>query len=588
MQAQQRSHRYVAVLLAVTFPALAILEISNADMTSPLSPVRWASYLILAIWAIWLAQREDANTMILVLSTTWFFGTLAIIEALFEVDVSAFDFATTFGLIMLLGVLAGTLSSGSRIVWSVAAGVSAGVWSVTMGLLRDDPAEVIAVRALISVAGVVFTIALVSRLYDQLSESISRYDRATRLQNAIATSSEALLVQTDAFAIYEALRALLDATDADYAYVDRNTDVDGAIQWEIIADATRKAALPSGGWRSGVYLESSVAYRALRDRRAVTMRTKDLKGEERAGYEKDGIVTEASVPIFVGEVFRGSIGFVQYTGDRLWTEDEIATLWRAAHMIGAYWRRQDDQAQLRASNESKDRLLASVSHEIRTPLTAIVGLSEEIASSRTSLGTEELDELNAIIAVQSRELAELVEDLLVASRAEFGNLSIKPGTIDLREEVDSVVRGINESHPTHKRIAVAGSEVFAWADPLRCRQIIRNLLTNAIKYGGDRIAVIVQPQGDRAQVLVADDGDGVRPAEAELIFERYYRSQQSPTQPGSVGIGLAVSRQLAEMMSGTLRYVGNVDESRFELSLPLSAVVASEGDLVASGPGPVA
>jgi signal transduction histidine kinase len=243
---------------------------------------------------------------------------------------------------------------------------------------------------------------------------------------------------------------------------------------------------------------------------------------------------------------------------------------------------------LRASNESKDRLLASVSHEIRTPLTAIVGLSEEIASSRTSLGTEELDELNAIIAVQSRELAELVEDLLVASRAEFGNLSIKPGTIDLREEVDSVVRGINESHPTHKRIAVAGSEVFAWADPLRCRQIIRNLLTNAIKYGGDRIAVIVQPQGDRAQVLVADDGDGVRPAEAELIFERYYRSQQSPTQPGSVGIGLAVSRQLAEMMSGTLRYVGNVDESRFELSLPLSAVVASEGDLVASGPGPVA
>ncbi|GEM_PF-1146202 len=584
IRAQQRFHRYVAVLFAVTFPALALLEISNADMTSPLAPVRWASYMVLAIWAIWLTQRDDADTMALVLSAILFFGALAIIEAAFGVDVSAFDFATTFGLIMMLGVLAGTLSSGSRLVWSVAAGVTAGLWSVTMGMLRDDQPEVIAVRALISVAGVVFTTVLVSKLYDQLSESISRYEKATRLQNAIATSSEALLVQTDAFAIYEALRALLDATDADYAYVDRNTEKEGATDWEIIADATRKTALPSGGWKRGTYREESAVFRDLRDRRAVTVRTRDLTGEERAAYEHDGIVTEAAVPIFVGESFRGSIGFVQYTGERQWSEDEIATLWRAAHMIGAYWRRQDDQEQLRASNESKDRLLASVSHEIRTPLTAIVGLSEEIVSSRTSLGGEELDELNGIIAVQSRELAELVEDLLVASRAEFGNLSIKPGRIDLREEVDSVVRGISESHPTRKTIAVAGSDVCAWADPLRCRQIIRNLLTNAIRYGGDRIAVMVQESGGKAQILVADDGAGVKPAETELIFERYYRSQQSPTQPGSVGIGLAVSRQLAEMMEGTLRYVGSTDESRFELSLPLSDSEAPEGLLIGSNP----
>jgi signal transduction histidine kinase len=249
-------------------------------------------------------------------------------------------------------------------------------------------------------------------------------------------------------------------------------------------------------------------------------------------------------------------------------------------MIGAYWRRQDDQEQLKASNESKDRLLASVSHEIRTPLTAIVGLSEEIASNGTSLGNDELEELNSIIAVQSRELAELVEDLLVASRAEFGNLSIKPGLINLRDEVDSVLRGVTESHPTHKVIAAAGSGVQAWADPLRCRQIIRNLLTNAIRYGGDRIAVMVQENGEAAQILVADDGKGVGPAETELIFERYYRSQQSPTQPGSVGIGLAVSRQLAEMMGGTLRYVGSLDESRFELSLPLGSSEQQDGLLI--------
>jgi signal transduction histidine kinase len=582
MEAQRRFHRYVAVLFAVTFPALAILEISSADMQSSLAPIRWASYVVLAIWAIWLTQRADADAMVLVLSTTWFFGTLAIIEALFDVDVSAFDFATTFGLIMLLGVLAGTLSSGNRLIWSVAAGATAAVWSVTMGILYAENVEVIAVRAVIAIAGVFFTAALVSKLYDQLSESITRYERATRLQHAIATSSEALLVQTDTFAIHEALKALLDATKADYAYVDRNIEKDGATHWEIVADAIRKTASPAGAWTTGEYSEESSVFRSLRERRAAIIRTKDLEGEERASYEQDGILTEVAVPIFVGATFRGSIGFVDYTGDRQWSEDEIATLWRASHMIGAYWRRQDDQDQLRASNESKDRLLASVSHEIRTPLTAIVGLSEEIVSSRTSLGGEMLDELNGIIAVQSRELAELVEDLLVASRAEFGNLSIKPARVDLREEIDSVVRGVGESLRTPKRIDVTGSAVLAWADPLRCRQILRNLLTNAIRYGGDQIEVRLQAQSGTAQILVADDGEGVDPGEAELIFERYYRSEQSPTQPGSVGIGLAVSRQLAEMMDGSLRYVVSAEESRFELSLPLSTVDLPEGRLVTS------
>ncbi|MGH8914067.1 MAG: sensor histidine kinase [Acidimicrobiia bacterium] len=579
---QQRFHRYVAILLAVTFPALSIVEISSADMGSPLAPARWASYLVLAVWALWLTQQEEADTMILVLATTWFFGTLALVEALFEVDISAFDFATTFGLVMMLGVVAGILSWGSRLIWSAAAGATIAAWSIAMGLIFGNKVEVIAIRAVIAISGVVLTTALVSRIYHQLVESISRYEKATRLQNAIATSSEALLVQTAEFAIYEALKALLDATEADYAYVDRNIESEGSVSWEIIADATRKTIRPSGGWRTGEYRETSPTFRALRDRRAVTIDTKDLQGEERAVYEKDGIITEVAVPIFVGALFRGSIGFVEYTGDRQWSDDEIATLWRASHMIGAYWSRQDDQEQLKASNESKDRLLASVSHEIRTPLTAIVGLSEEIVSSRTSLGGEELDELNGIIAVQSRELAELVEDLLVASRAEFGNLSIKRGRIDLRAEVDSVVRGINETHPTRKKMAVAGSGVHAWADPLRCRQIIRNLLTNALRYGGDRIAIMVQAHRDMAQILVADDGEGVQPTEAELIFERYYRSQQSPTQPGSVGIGLAVSRQLAEMMEGTLRYVGSSGESRFELSLPLSTMENPQGVLIGS------
>ena len=362
-------------------------------------------------------------------------------------------------------------------------------------------------------------------------------------------------------------------------------EIDGEPGWEITADAARRSAGYGNNWRTGKYSDIPSSYGPLSQGKAVVTHTKSLKGDEKRIYLDDGILSEASVPIFVAGEFRGTIGFVQYTDDRRWTEAEIQTLWRASHMIGAYWGRQDYAQELRASNESKERLLASVSHEIRTPLTAIVGLSEEINASRTSLGDEELDELNGIIAVQSRELAELVEDLLVASRADFGNLSIKPEMIDLREQAQRVLEGVRESHPTGKTLRTEGLGVMAWADPLRVRQILRNLLTNAIKYGGEEIVVKVEEHDGLAQVIVADDGPGVPVHESDLIFERYYRSAESPTQPGSVGIGLAVSRQLAEMMDGSLEYVGKGTQPRFELSLPNSAPTAV--DTIASNTGEV-
>lgn len=568
VEAQKPLHRYIAVLFAVVFPALAVMEISGGDLTSPSGPIRWASYLVLGIWALYLVQSDDPNTLVLVITTMGFFGSLAIIEALFGVEVSAFDFATTFGLILMIGILAGTLTAGSRLVWAGAVALSVAVWSIALGVLAEDDLRVMAVRAVIAAAGVILTTVLVSKLFDELAEAIEKYDRSARLREAIARCSEALLVQTEAFAVYEAVKALLDASQADYAYVDRNIEVDGELGWEIVADAAKGVAGYGSAWKEGRYSLVPSLHGPLAAGRAVVVHTKDLAGEERALYEDDGIYSEAAVPIFVSGEFRGSIGFILYTHDQPWSDADIQTLWRASHMIGAYWRRQEDAEELRDSNESKERLLASVSHEIRTPLTAIVGLSEEIISSRTSLGDEELDELNGIIAVQSRELADLVDDLLVASRADGGSLSINPEITDLRDQAEKVLRGVQESHPTDKKIILQGEGVEAWADPLRVRQVIRNLLTNAIKYGGERIVLGVSVNEGRALVMVADDGVGVPDQESDLIFERYYRSAQSPTQPGSVGIGLAVSRQLADLMDGTLEYIDGESQHRFELSLP--------------------
>jgi len=532
---------------------------------------RLAGPVVLTIWAIVVARSDEPDSIPLVLAAMWFTGTLVMVEAIFDVDVTSFDFSTAFGLIMLFAVLAGTLSMGSRLLWAGGLAGAVAAWVVLVGLLTGDSVDAMGVRAVIATAGVVFTTALVAELYDQLTASIAAHDRAVRLQDAVARCSEALLVHPDSFALHEAVRAVFEATDADYAYVDRTVEVGGEPGWEIVAHVEHRVDGVGVDWQTGKYSSIPSTYGALIAGEASIIHTTELTGAERKLYDRDHILSEVCVPIFVGQDFRGSIGFVEYSNDRRWSDAEIQTLWRAADMVGAYWKRQDDAEALKASNESKDKLLASVSHEIRTPLTAIVGLSEEIANDREGMSADELDDLNRIIAVQSRELAELVEDLLVASRADFGNLSIRPEMIDLRGQLEQVLEGLRESTPTEKTVAFSGESMMAWADPLRVRQIMRNLVTNAIKYGGDRVVVAVREQADDVVVVVADNGVGVNEREAKLIFERYYRSAQSPTQPGSVGIGLAVSRQLAEMMSGTLQYVhGGGGQHRFELTLPLA------------------
>lgn len=583
VDAQRRFHLYVAVLIAATCLILAVVELNRVRSMDPGAALAWVGYIVILVWALYIIRNQGkGSAMMLVLAQISYWGSLVLFESRFGVEITSFDFVTTFGTVMMLGVLAGTLAAASRLLWAVAISCTIAFWAVIVGNQLGDAREVLWVRAVIAIAGVVFTTALVSKLFDQLAYTILQYDRSRRLQDAIAKCSEALLVETDTFAVNEALKAILEATDANYGYVDKTIDIDGEPGWEIIADAADRPAGYGNNWKVGLYGSTPEVYDSLSMGDAVVVHTSELEGEQRALYEADGIHSEVSVPISVEGEFRGSIGFVQYTSHRTWHSNEIQTLWRAAQMIGAYWQREDQARALRASNESKDRLLASVSHEIRTPLTAIVGLSEEIISSRRSLGEEELCELNGIIAVQSRELAELVEDLLVASRADFGNLSIRPELVDLGSQAERVLRGVRESHRTDKQISLSSGEATAWADPLRVRQILRNLVTNAIKYGGERIVLSVGQRGDQTRLLVADDGPGIPSDEAELIFERYYRSAGSPTQPGSVGIGLAVSRQLAELMGGSLDYVmQGRSQHHFELTLPAadSDGVAEAGQL---------
>lgn len=233
---------------------------------------------------------------------------------------------------------------------------------------------------------------------------------------------------------------------------------------------------------------------------------------------------------------------------------------------------------------SKDAFLASVSHELRTPLTSIVGFAMTLEESGAELGDSHAQELVSHIASQSREMADLVEDLLVAARADLGTLSISMGSVVLCDVACDVVEtarhvGLAEG----KELRIDGTTAPAVGDDLRCRQIIRNLVTNALRYGGDVVTVRGSTGPTMAHLDVIDNGTGLGADEADRIFEPYYRARQAPSQPGSVGLGLAVSRQLARMMGGEVSIERTAGETRFRLSMPLRATRTGAPTKVSAG-----
>ncbi|MDJ0952130.1 MAG: PAS domain S-box protein [Acidimicrobiia bacterium] len=219
---------------------------------------------------------------------------------------------------------------------------------------------------------------------------------------------------------------------------------------------------------------------------------------------------------------------------------------------------------------SKDELIASVSHELRTPLTVVHGLAQELDANWMSFSVPEQKEFISMIAQQSAEVAHIVEDLLVAARADIGKLPIHPETLDLRGEIDKALASVPDLDA--RLLDGAANPPVAFADPNRVRQILRNLLANAGRYGGPQVQVRYGG-GDRAWLEVADNGPGVPPAEVAKIFEPYQRAHNAEGQPMSVGLGLTVSRTLAEMMGGSLEYRFHDGWSVFRLELPAPGAV---------------
>lgn len=234
------------------------------------------------------------------------------------------------------------------------------------------------------------------------------------------------------------------------------------------------------------------------------------------------------------------------------TDEDLSFLVTAAAMLGSAIERARGRSHLERLMRSKDEFVASVSHELRTPLTVVAGLSLELESHWRGFSSAEVAEFISLIADQSREMSDLIEDLLVAARADIGKVPLHPERADLRACVDQVVSSC--SLADRARISTEGEAVSGWVDPVRFRQVVRNLVTNAIRYGGPRIRITLSQLGDEALLRVFDDGAGIPEPNRERIFDPYERAHSTSGVPGSVGLGLTVSQKLVELMGGSIRY----------------------------------
>lgn len=207
--------------------------------------------------------------------------------------------------------------------------------------------------------------------------------------------------------------------------------------------------------------------------------------------------------------------------------------------------------------ELKDEFLFVASHELKTPVTAI-RWSLEAASEAKRLPKEAKEFIEDAMHA-SRNLTELVNDLLNMARLDAHTISFKQEKVDANVLVSSVVRGLS-SIAKEEEIELAddvdaADELQVMADERRLREVLENLIGNALKYNvsGKHVWVRAKKTGDEIELSVDDDGPGIRDEDKKHIFEKFWRAPEHKEKEGS-GLGLFITRRLVEGMGGTISF----------------------------------
>jgi signal transduction histidine kinase len=238
---------------------------------------------------------------------------------------------------------------------------------------------------------------------------------------------------------------------------------------------------------------------------------------------------------------------------------------------------EDKSRQLQMASENKSQFVSSMSHELRTPLNAIIGLTEMMVKNAARFGTEKAQEPLQRVNRAGTHLLGLINQVLDLSKIEAGKLELNPQTVQLTPLINEVIGTAGQLAEQNKNRLVVDAQENLGAltvDPMRLRQILLNLLSNACKFtkeGEVRLRARRIANGrDWIELAVADTGIGMTPEQQAKLFEEFSQAEATTAQRfGGTGLGLALSRKLARMMGGDVTVTSELGKgSVFTVRLP--------------------
>jgi signal transduction histidine kinase/CheY-like chemotaxis protein len=340
--------------------------------------------------------------------------------------------------------------------------------------------------------------------------------------------------------------------------------------------------------RQGVDLSEKTIAEAAAQRAPV--QTPDLKDAApspvlnillRAGYRAVLIVPLLGPEGLIGMlvVRRKAPGeFPQHTVDLLQTFAAQSVL--AIQNANLFTEVEEKSRQLEMASQHKSQFVASMSHELRTPLNAIIGLTEMMVNNATRFGTEKAAEPLRRVHRAGTHLLGLINQVLDLSKIEAGKLELSPETVSLAPLLEDVIGTARQLAEQNKnRLVVESPENLGTltVDPMRLRQILLNLLSNACKFTkqGEVVLRVKRVADGRnwIEIAVADTGIGMTPEQLAKLFEEFTQADSSTArQYGGTGLGLAITRKLARMMGGDVTAASEPGKgSVFTVRLPASA-----------------
>lgn len=290
----------------------------------------------------------------------------------------------------------------------------------------------------------------------------------------------------------------------------------------------------------------------------------------RTGPESWGLVAvvvsggDVALTLLAGDRF--TLGW--YSARALALAASVIVLLALLHEISGLHRRvrrdaqrlAEQNAELLAAQDARDRLTAVVTHDMRTPVTGLAGYLELLEEG--DLPPEQVHRMVLRGQGLTRRLTLMIEDLLTAANRDLGVLDVHPRSISVRQSLEDSAAAF----PDVDVRLDCPADLRVTADPLRLQQVIDNLLTNAVKYGAEPVRLEAGAVDGTVTISVADAGDGVPDAFVDHLFDRYARAPEHEGTAAGSGLGLSVVRDLVEAHGGTVGY----DRARraFDVRLP--------------------